>query len=404
MRLPEEYEKKAPRVPPPRTSGMPFELLPYQCFQEARKILKEDRADKIRQILAETEKIERLEAADPAQFRDGDAFKQKRLRSLRSHVEELKILADINDPMVKARFDAGKGNRQAPFVYFRRKFPIRQAANHYFKLSNPGDMNKPIYRYLARKRWQGYARKVIAQRIEQFSIVPDVLPKLEPNMAIQLFFRQYLAQPGDIIPSIMSTVPPRLRVQVFDKGERLVTVVVMDSDVPNPETDGFDRRCHFLAANIPLSPTITNISLEAAQQDGAAAVPWLPPTAQKGAPYHRLSVVVLEQKPGQTLDAKRLRDLYADRNGFSMRSFRDKFDLEPVGFTMFRSLWDDDTDRVMRKFAIPGADVEYKRVHVPSLKPPRKARGWEAKRQGPKYRHLWKYTRRINTPKRKFVR
>lgn len=93
-----------------RTSqNIPFEQMPYQCFQEARKLLRDDREAKVRQIVAETEKIKKLEAADPSQFRGGEAFRQKRLASLRKYVDQLKILADINDPLVKRRFEDGMG-------------------------------------------------------------------------------------------------------------------------------------------------------------------------------------------------------------------------------------------------------------------------------------------------------
>ena len=91
------------------TGNIPFEQLPYQCFQEARKILAQDRQEKVAKIIAETEKIKRIEATDPSVYRGGEAYKQKRLESLRDYVEKLKILADINDPVVKRRFEDGKG-------------------------------------------------------------------------------------------------------------------------------------------------------------------------------------------------------------------------------------------------------------------------------------------------------
>src|SRR5205814_8782342 len=83
------------------------------------------------------------------------------------------------------------------------------------------------------------------------------------------------------------------------------------------------------------------------------------------------------------------------RDGFSLKSYRDKFALTPVGFTLFRTVWDEHTAAVMERAGLPGADVEFRRKTVYSLKEPRKPKGWEAKRQGPKYRHLWKYTKRI---------
>ncbi|KAH9901837.1 phosphatidylethanolamine-binding protein [Xylariomycetidae sp. FL2044] len=351
-----------------RTSeNVPFEQLPYQCFQEARKVLQEDRRRKLDAITRELAKIRRLEALPADQLGGGERKKEMRLRSLRKHVEELKILADINDPIVKRRFEDGQG-----------------------------DMNKPIYRHLAERKWRGYPYRLITQRISQLSIVPDVLPKFDPVADVQLYFRRIHVTPGTILDSRVTEVPPRLRVQLFNAGERLVSVVVMDSDVPNPETDAFERRCHYLAVNIPLSPAQTSLPLGKVDKETQLAVPYLPAFSQKGAPYHRLSVFVLEQKPGQTLDIAQLRELYARRDGFSLKSFRDKFGLDPIGFNIWRSVWDEGTKDVMERAGVPGADVEFKLKRVHSLKGEKKARGWEAKRQKPKYRSLWKYSKRIH--------
>ena len=258
-----------------------------------------------------------------------------------------------------------------------------------------GDMNKPIYRHLAEQKWRGMPYRIIKQRIEQFNIVPDVLPKFEPTADVQLSFRKIRVAPGEIVDSIVSEVAPHLRVQVFNKGERLMSIVVMDSDVPIPEEDGFARRCHYLAANIPVSPTINSFPLAKFDPADQLAVPWLPAFSQKGAPYHRLSIFLLEQEPGQKLDVGKLKELYSSRDGFSLKSFKDKFGLKPFGFNLFRTVWDEGTTAVMERNGIPGADVEFRRQRIESLKGPKKARGWEAKRQGPKYRQLWKYTKNI---------
>ncbi|KAF4120622.1 large subunit ribosomal protein L35 [Geosmithia morbida] len=349
------------------TDSLPFEQLPYQAFQEARKILAADRQDKLQRIRDETAKISWLEARDASLIKGGQYMKDTKLASLRRYVEQLKILADINDPLVKKRFEDGLG-----------------------------DMDKPIYRHYAEKRWRSYNYKLIKQRISQFHVVPDILPKLEPTADVQLYFGQQKTPAGQVVDSLLSERPPRLRVQVFDKGERLVSVVVMDADVPDAENDSFYKRCHFMAANVPLSPTQTSLPLGRIRADDQLAVPWLPAFAQKGAPYHRLAIFLLEQKPGERIDVARLRELYASkRDGFSLKSFRGKFSLNPVGFTMFRSVWDDNTADVMARHKLPGADVEFRPTRVRSLKTPVKPRGWEAKHQGPKYRHLWKYTKRI---------
>lgn len=262
-------------------------------------------------------------------------------------------------------------------------------------LTTPGDMNKPIYRHYAEAKWRSYDQRLINQRIKQFNIVPDVLPKLEPTADVQLYFRQLKIPPGQIVDSVVSEKAPRLRVQVFDKGERLVSIVVLDSDVPNPDSDTFNKRCHFLAANIPLSPTDTSLPLSRIKGEDQLALPWMPAFSQKGAPYHRLGIYLLEQAPGQKIDVAKLKELYSARDGFSLKSFRDKFNTTPFGFNMFRSVWDENTAAVMARSNIPGSDVEFRPTRVHSLKPPVKPRGWEAKRQGPKYRHLWKYTKNI---------
>ncbi|KAI0381818.1 hypothetical protein F5Y04DRAFT_60573 [Hypomontagnella monticulosa] len=145
-----------------RTSeNVPFEQLPYQCFQEARKILQEDRQEKIRAIAKEVAKIKRLEETPADQVPGGERKKNLRLASLRKYLKELKILADVNDPIVKRRFEDGLG-----------------------------DMDKPIYRWYAERKWRGVPYRMITQRIQQLNIVPDVLPKFDPVADVELYFRR----------------------------------------------------------------------------------------------------------------------------------------------------------------------------------------------------------------------
>ena len=87
--------------------SLPFEQLPYQCFQEARQILLADRTQKLEEIDAMRQKIARLEAqpVDKA----GENSRKSRLTAMQLHLEELKVLADINDPLVKRKFEDGQG-------------------------------------------------------------------------------------------------------------------------------------------------------------------------------------------------------------------------------------------------------------------------------------------------------
>lgn len=250
-----------------------------------------------------------------------------------------------------------------------------------------GDMSKPIYRYLANKKWRSFQRLVIVQRLNQLSVVPDCLPHFEPTADVRMAFRRRNVQPGEFVDSRVSEIPVRLNVQVFDKGERLVTVLVVDSDVPDLEKDAFTSRLHYFASNIPINPTETSLPLSQINPETQLVHPWLPPFAQKGSPYHRLSVFVLQQDPGHIMDVAKLKkDI--KRDGFFLKAFLSKYKVEPIGFNVFRSIWDEGTAGVMERHGIEGADVEFKRKRIPALKPKQKARGWEARHASDKYKSL----------------
>lgn len=88
--------------------GLPFEQLPYQCFQEARKVLLADRAQKLEEIESMRQKIARLQA-QPVEQAGGEISRKSRVTAMQQHLEKLKILADINDPLVKRKFEDGQG-------------------------------------------------------------------------------------------------------------------------------------------------------------------------------------------------------------------------------------------------------------------------------------------------------
>ena len=90
------------------TSGIAFEQLPYQCFQEARKVILADREEKLKDIQIMRERIARVQATEAA-GPEAKSRKDVRLRSMHKELEQLKIYADINDPLVKKRFEDGQG-------------------------------------------------------------------------------------------------------------------------------------------------------------------------------------------------------------------------------------------------------------------------------------------------------
>lgn len=98
------------------SANIPFEQLPYQCFQEARKVLLADREEKIKKITAMREKIARLQAI-PTEEAGGEQVQKSKLRAMELELERLKILADINDPIVKKKFEDGQGTSELKKEY-----------------------------------------------------------------------------------------------------------------------------------------------------------------------------------------------------------------------------------------------------------------------------------------------
>lgn len=88
-------------------TSISFEQMPYQCFQEARKVLQEDRKEKLAEIEVRRARIARLKIQEVAP--QDERMRDIKLRSMQKALEELKIYADINDPLVKKKFEDGQG-------------------------------------------------------------------------------------------------------------------------------------------------------------------------------------------------------------------------------------------------------------------------------------------------------
>ena len=70
-------------------------------------MLQEDRKEKLEAIRVQRARIQKLKTSNVAP--QDEAKKEHRLDSMRRKLEEVKLLADINDPMVKRKFEDGMG-------------------------------------------------------------------------------------------------------------------------------------------------------------------------------------------------------------------------------------------------------------------------------------------------------
>lgn len=228
-------------------------------------------------------------------------------------------------------------------------------------------MNLPIYRHLADKKWREYRRLIVVQRITQMNVIPDVLPSCDPVVDVKLYFDGKAISPGSFVDSKLSLNTPKLNVQPFEAGQKLVTIAVVNPDIPNVETNGFDYQCHYLAVNVPISPTQTHIDLANLPETAELLLPWLAPAAQKGSPYHRLSFFVMEQDKNKPLDPTALKEKGIDRHDFRLRALQSRLKLKAVGATLFRTQWDENTDEVMNELGMDIAGLELRRKRVEPL-------------------------------------
>lgn len=235
-----------------------------------------------------------------------------------------------------------------------------------YHISISGDMSKPIYRYLADRKWREYRRKILVQRITQMKVIPDVLPHCDPVVDTKMYFGKRQVQAGEFVEARASTSAPKLDIQLFEGGEKLVTIAIVDPDIPNVEANSFDYQTHFLAVNVPISATSTKVDLSQLLEDSQVVLPWLPPVAQKGSPYHRLSVFIMEQKNSRPLNFDAIKAKETSRD-VTLRTLQASYHLKAIGAHLFRTQWDDTTLEVMKEIGFDGASVELRRARVEPL-------------------------------------
>ena len=84
------------------------------------------------------------------------------------------------------------------------------------------------------------------QRLEQMNVVPDIVQSINPVADVELRFSGAAIQPGRILSSGLTEKRPTIKVIPFTPGEKLVTIAVVNPDVPDVENDAFTYQLHWL--------------------------------------------------------------------------------------------------------------------------------------------------------------
>ncbi|KAG4301698.1 hypothetical protein PCANB_001786 [Pneumocystis canis] len=300
----------------PRLTYLPPKLGINKAYDEALKVIKADHLEKLKKIKKIQHKIER-------KMKDSDSENKKaQLTDLKKYLNQLEILAHINNPEIRWRFK-----------------------------NNDVDMTIPVYRYLAEQKWRKKPYHLLMQRIEQMYVIPDAYERFKPTAEVIIRFENKELEPGKFVSNHISASEPVIEINSFSDKEKLYTIILIDPDVPNLQKDSFKTYLHWLVSNILISPTNTLVQ----PHTGTILAPYIPPHPQKGSPYHRYTLLVFEQ-------VEKISDnLVVERDGFDTRQFASLNHFQIVGIHFWRGVWDEHVNEIMLATQLPPYKTMLKR-------------------------------------------
>ncbi|RVD80698.1 uncharacterized protein DFL_008592 [Arthrobotrys flagrans] len=335
-----------------------IETMPFKCYQEALKVLREDREEKLVKIAEQQKAIAGLKKLY------GLTDSSPRIVRMQGYIDELKLNMDKNNPRIKYSYD--------------NKLKI--------------DPYRKIYQHWDEQKWRELKRMILMQRIEQMNVVPDIIPSIDPIIDVSLRFRRKNVPHGAKVLAKNATRYPSVQVKQFDSKKRLVTVLVVDPDKPNLEKNGFDYYLQWMVTNCEISienPMVIGVSTTHNGRDEVA--PYEVPYVHKGEDYHRYCLFILEQngrmeiggKPDKPIKSKseakggetpapaeakegeaavpagKSKESRIQRLGFNLRSFIAKNDLKVIGADLWRVEFDNTMIDVMKQLGRTDWDMKY---------------------------------------------
>ncbi|KAH9939000.1 PEBP-like protein [Epithele typhae] len=281
-----------------------------------------DDAAALAKELAEVRKVLAAEEGKKEGERDADV-----LAALREKVGILEVQSEINLPEVRWKARSGMA-----------------------------DLTKPVFRRLVEQRWREEGDlDLLMERLHQMKVVPDMLPELHPSFDLRLHAlqvpsstgkrmrapvepRMSVIEPGVFLRPQDTLEPPELSMTIYHSDTRLYTLMMVDLDVPDPESASFTSYLHWFQPNIPLS-----LATKTPPVPLNAHTPYVPPHPQKGTPYHRYVVLMLPQRSATApLDIPVFTE--EQRQGFDYRAFAEEHGFDGAlggGAHMWRAEWNE---------------------------------------------------------------
>ncbi|KAG5417180.1 MRPL35 [Candida metapsilosis] len=264
-------------------------------------------------------------------------------KSLESATSEKDVLA-IKNQIDKYLVDAEIEN---PEVLYNAEF------------SDPAQLDKsqPVYRQLLKEKWENYDLLVTMQRLEQLHVIPDTLPTLVPKADVKIKFTHNTDDqfskwviPGALLPAFAVSEPPTIHIQEFDRVEgknNLYTVLLVNPDTPDLETNSFTTTLHYGLKNVVLNNVDNSVDISKLLTVGPKVTfkEYIPLTPEKNAPAQRACVWVFRQ-------SKELGDLSEPSENFDIREFVATHGLTPIGAHVWRQKFDRSVPEIRKLYGL----------------------------------------------------
>ncbi|KAK3818173.1 MAG: phosphatidylethanolamine-binding protein [Linnemannia gamsii] len=289
-----------------------------KTFDEALKVIAEDKAKRLADIKSMEATLAQLTKAAPS------AAKDTEIAALKEKIFKQEAFAEINEPEIQWQFKNGKV-----------------------------DMSKAVFRYMKGKQFQRETLPVIQQRTTQMFVTPDLLPAFTPSVNVQLDFGAgsipeetkiadgYFETGSYLLPG-KTINEPKVNVTSFHDEQRYYTVALVDPDMPDVENETYKQQLHWLITNVPLSATQT----ELVKDNADVVLSYLPPHPPKGTKYHRYTLLLAEQ-PNAGQDKIQMDASQISRET-TLSDLCSHFKLNVKGLTFFRQVWDKDVSRIFK--------------------------------------------------------
>lgn len=227
------------------------------------------------------------------------------------------------------------------------------------------DRSIPVYREYLHKKWRDYDLMITMQRLETLHVIPDTLPTLDPRADIKVRFPHNTTHsefnnwvtPGSVVPAFGAAEPPTIQIQDFDNitnETRLYTVVVVNPDVPDVESNSYKTDIHYGLANVPLTGSDNTISASKLLEHGDLWTfqPYQPLVPEKNTPAQRACVWVFRQERPISVEKP--------TSPFDIQAFTESHSLTPVGAHVWRQTFDRSVNDVRATYGLEKGRVFHK--------------------------------------------